>query len=280
MADPTAQTHRPSPALRPFVRRVTGYRLPVVDIVHHGLPSPELTFLLALDRPLTVGWSPDAATARPYWSMVSGMHSAPAYVFPSSGLVGIQLDLTPAGARALLGIPAGALRAATVELAEIAGRVGQELGDQVRSAADWPDRFDRLDSALLTMVDPQREMRTELRWAWQRLTRAGDRRVDRLADEIGWSRGYFARLFAAEFGLQPKETARVVRFDLARRALADGTVAAGTVPGRAARPGRLVADVAARYGYADQAHLTREWGRLAGCTPGEWQREVLAFVQS
>jgi AraC-like DNA-binding protein len=124
------------------------------------------------------------------------------------------------------------------------------------------------------MVEPHREIRTELGWAWHRLVAGGDRRVDRLADEIGWSRGYFARLFAAEFGLQPKETARVVRFDRARRALADGTVS-----GNAER-GSLVADIAARHGYADQAHLSREWRRLAGCTPGEWQREVLAFVQS
>ena len=268
-------SHRPAAALRPYVRRITGYRMPVVDLVHHGLPSPELTFLIALDGPLTVGWTPDLAAAQPFWSMVSGMHSAPAYVFPSSGRVGIQLDLTPAGARALLGLPAGALSATTVDLAEIAGRVGADLAEQVRAAPDWPGRFARLEESLLAMVEPEREIRAELGWAWRRLVAGGDRRVDRLADEIGWSRGYFARLFAGEFGLRPKETARVVRFDRARRALA-----AATVDGAAGAGGPSIADIAAEHGYADQAHLSREWRQLADCTPGEWQQEMLAFVQS
>jgi AraC-like DNA-binding protein len=45
----------------------------------------------------------------------------------------------------------------------------------------------------------------------------------------------------------------------------------------AARPG--LAEIAARCGYADQAHLTREWRELAGCTPSTWLAEELPSVQ-
>ncbi|MCW2852703.1 MAG: transcriptional regulator, partial [Nocardioides sp.] len=88
----------------------------------------------------------------------------------------------------------------------------------------------------------------------------------RLADEIGWSRGYFARLFALEYGLRPKETARIARFARAKVA--------------AERPGAGLAGVAAACGYADQAHLAREWRDLAGCPPTTWLREEFPDVQA
>jgi AraC-like DNA-binding protein len=58
----------------------------------------------------------------------------------------------------------------------------------------------------------------------------------------------------------------VVRFDRARRTLQ-----------RPAAPGtrRTLADVAALSGYCDQAHLAREFGALAGCSPSRWLEEEL-----
>ena len=53
-------------------------------------------------------------------------------------------------------------------------------------------------------------------------------------------------------GLRPKETARVVRFDRARRLLHAGV---------------RLGDVAADAGYFDQAHLNREFRALAGLSP-------------
>jgi len=42
------------------------------------------------------------------------------------------------------------------------------------------------------------------------------------------------------------------------------------------RPG--LAEVAARAGFYDQAHLHREWRELAGCTPSRWLSEELPSV--
>ncbi|MGH3331891.1 MAG: helix-turn-helix domain-containing protein, partial [Nocardioidaceae bacterium] len=74
-----------------------------------------------------------------------------------------------------------------------------------------------------------------------------------------------AAQFKGEYGLTPKQAARVMRFehswDLLRMA-----------------PRRL-ADVAATTGYADQAHMTREWRDLAGYTPVEWRRSEFPFLQ-
>lgn len=47
---------------------------------------------------------------------------------------------------------------------------------------------------------------------------------------------------------------------------------------RSGRPS--LADVAARCGYFDQAHLARDWNDLAGCPPSAWlSAEELPFVQ-
>jgi AraC-like DNA-binding protein len=58
--------------------------------------------------------------------------------------------------------------------------------------------------------------------------------------------------------------ARVLRFERARAELL--------------RPGPRLADVAARCGYADQAHLSREWRELAGCTPSQWIAEEAPWL--
>jgi transcriptional regulator GlxA family with amidase domain len=104
------------------------------------------------------------------------------------------------------------------------------------------------------------------------LTTAGGGRL-RVADvaaRVGWSDRHLGDRFRAETGLSPKEAARVVRFDRARRLLA-ARVGAG-------RPPEL-AGLAADGGFADQAHLTREWRAFSGLSPTGWLRAELGFVQ-
>lgn len=101
--------------------------------------------------------------------------------------------------------------------------------------------------------------------AWVRLHATGGRLpVSRLAEDVGWSRGQMARRFGSELGIGPKQVARLVRFGRAR----------DLVAGR-----RRLAEVAADCGYADQAHLTREWRELAGLAPTSWLEKEGTFVQ-
>lgn len=45
-------------------------------------------------------------------------------------------------------------------------------------------------------------------------------------------------------------------------------------------PTQGLAALAVRAGYADQAHMTREWRRICDTTPRAWlEEEVLPFVQ-
>ena len=45
------------------------------------------------------------------------------------------------------------------------------------------------------------------------------------------------------------------------------------------RPEIRLADLSAHFGYADQAHLTREFRAIAGCSPRQWMAEELPNVQ-
>jgi AraC-like DNA-binding protein len=112
------------------------------------------------------------------------------------------------------------------------------------------------------------DQRAEIGEALARLTRGAG--VAEVADEVGYSRRHLGGLLRAEIGLTPKEYQRVARFERSR-ALVLAASAAGRVS---------LADVAARAGYADQAHLAREWVRLAGCPPSTWIAEELPFVQA
>lgn len=107
-------------------------------------------------------------------------------------------------------------------------------------------------------------VRGEVGHALAALTRGA--RVQEVADEVGFSRRRLSTLVRGECGLAPKEFQRIARFRASRQALA-------------ARPRARLAEVAATTGYSDQAHLTREWTALAGCTPTTWLREEFPFVQ-
>jgi AraC-like DNA-binding protein len=263
---------RPRPQLGPLVASYTGYRIEGAEPgIHRGLPSRHLTFIVTLDGTVDLTAMPDPAQApASFTTLVGGLHAAPALISHDGHQHGIQLSLTPLGARVLLGLPAGELAGHVIDLGALLGPVTGELLDRLRSARTWTDRFFELDD-VLTRVPTRRPGHgggpaPELGWAWRRLS-AGHGRVEvgTLAREVGWSRRHLSERFRREFGLSPKVAGRVMRFEVAHRLL--------RAPNR---PG--LAEVAARAGFYDQAHLHREWRELAGCTPSRWIAEEFPSV--
>ena len=249
----------PHPSLRPYVSAMVGYR-DVLDprAVHHGLPAPTLTVILAFDEPLDAGWVDTPAESSRFWTCAAGLHATPALIRTHGFQHGIQLALTPLGARALLGVPAAALGDTMVAHDDLPLGVTAGLHAQLAGERGWEQRFDVLERHLVSLVrrhtvDPAHAAPAEVQAAWRAIQEShGSVRVGDLAERLGWSRRRLLTAFRAEYGLSPKEAARVARFDHTRRLVDDG------VP---------LADASARGGYADQAHLAREWSTLAGRTP-------------
>jgi AraC-like DNA-binding protein len=251
-----------TPGLAPYVDAVIDYDSDRGEPgVHIGLPSTALTLIFAIDDPLDVAWAGRPETRTRFWAHLSGLQPGPAEVRHDGRMRGVQVDLGVPGARALLGVPAG----------ELAGEL-LEAGDVTAHFASVPEQLagaprvrwrGLVEAALVTALDrPRREARAEVGHALAQLTRGQPVRAT--AAEVGLSRRHLGELVRRETGLSPKQFQRVARFQRAHRAV---------------RAGRPLATVAVECGYADQAHLTREWTALAGCSPRAWMRGELPFVQ-
>jgi AraC-like DNA-binding protein len=305
--------HDPPARLRPFVSGYAGYRQEgAAPARHRGLPSPELTFIVTLDDPLAIDAHPDPGQpAGRYNTLLGGLHTAPALVSHQGRWSGVQLGLTPLGARTLLGLPAAELANWDAEATDVIGGFADRLRELVVRQPTWAGRFAVIDQLLARRaaeLEAGRRVtvRPELGYAWRRLRETrGCVGVAALAAETGLSSRRLGTLFRDEFGLAPKEAGRVFRFTHARRRIGRaigagaagdaGTGGAGTArnagtggAGTAARrdgagataAGATLAALAAECGFYDQAHLAREFRALAGCPPSVWLAEEFRFVQA
>jgi AraC-like DNA-binding protein len=271
---------RPREWLRPYVAACTGYRQSGIGpALHRGLPSPWLTMVVTLDEPLVVARHPEPRQpASSHDFLLGGLHTSPALITHDGRQSGIQLALTPLGARGLLGMPASELAGIDVEASDVLGRLAGEIRERVLAAPDWDGRFAVLDELLSARLRHAREPRRagrprpEVSYAWDRLRQSrGAVSVAELAAETGWSVRHLGEQFRAETGLSPKAGARVIRFDQARRRLQRQQAENGRV---------VLADLAAGCGYYDQAHLARDFRDLAGCPPSVLLAEELRNVQA
>jgi AraC-like DNA-binding protein len=175
----------------------------------------------------------------------------------------LEVWLAPLGAYTLLGLPMGELRGHTVDLVDVLGAAGRRLAEQLREAATWRYRFALLDRFLLRRLERGPRPGPEVEWAWRRLVAtAGAVPIGRLAAEVGWSHKHLITRFRRQVGLAPKTAARLVRFDGVWRRLDQH------------RPPDW-ADLARQAGYADQAHLIRDFRQFTGTTPTAFLAQTL-----
>lgn len=167
----------------------------------------------------------------------------------------LEVRLSPLSGYALLGVPLNALRGRIVDLHDLLGVDGRRLAERLREAGAWRRRFTILDQFLLGRLDGGPRPSPEVVRVLQRLVATdGAARIGRLAGEVGWSHKHLITRFTQQVGLSPKAAARLVRFDGVLRRL-DQPDAPGWER------------IAAEAGYADQAHLVREFRTFTGITP-------------
>lgn len=139
-------------------------------------------------------------------------------------------------------------------------------GTGVREAAPAA-MFTSVDRWLLTLLAPTLGEPTNTSELMVRHIEAarGNLRIDTLARRLDKSARQLQRLFLEQVGVPAKLFACITRLQYARELIA-------------AAPGTGLADIAALAGYADQSHMTREFARLAGCSPAGQSSHVV-FVQ-
>jgi AraC-like DNA-binding protein len=181
---------------------------------------------------------------------VAGPDTGPVRVPLARGERVTGVRMRPGAGGAALGLPAQELRDRRVALEDIWGRAGRAVAE--RAGEDPGGLVEALRPRLAIAVPDPRVLA-----ATRRIAQAPAMSLPALAAAVGLGERHLRRRFSAAVGYGPKTFARVVRFRLALALL---------------RAGEAPAAVAAAAGFADQAHLTRELGALAGSTPGAFAR--------
>jgi AraC-like DNA-binding protein len=173
---------------------------------------------------------------------------------------GIQVDLTPPGARMLFGIAMHELARQSLPLAELMGGDARRLEEQLLAARSWDERFLLVEEDLGRRLEQASAPPADVMWAWQQLRAThGRARVSEIASALGCSRKHIAARFREHVGLPPKLVARTMRFRRAAELLAAGY---------------SLDRLAFVCGYYDQSHLDRDFREFAATTPTEYRRQA------
>jgi len=223
--------------------------------VHIGVPSPTVTVVVDLLDGLELS-GPGLSTPTRYRICTAGLHTSAFHIHHDGAQRGVQLELTPEAVRLMFGRPVAELAAGPIELTELGpfGSVYEE------AATAGPQRGAAVVAATLAdSAAPGEHGRTphpDAARTWHEIAKCRGRiTVRQLTERSGWSARYLATHFAREYGLSLKEAARLHRFHHARVALEAGLPAT---------------QVAADRGYADQAHLSREFRDFLGVSPSRY----------
>ncbi|MGE3876410.1 MAG: helix-turn-helix domain-containing protein, partial [Parvibaculaceae bacterium] len=188
-------------------------------------------------------------------SFAAGIYVAPVIVGSTGGAHCLQVNFSPLGALQFFGVAQSEIAGRTLSLDDLLGPGAPSLVHELHDAADWAARFALLDRFIARRFERARTPHDTVRAVWHGLERSkGAASIERLAQDAGVSRRHLAKLFRAEIGAAPKTMARIMRFEHARH-MAEAV------------PRQSWADIAYAAGYADQAHLTREFKELSGLSP-------------
>jgi AraC-like DNA-binding protein len=260
-------TGTPDPSLRDVVLRYEGFaeRTPG-PVTFRELPCTFVPIIIDLDAGWTVAHRQHAAPLR-LGSFVAGITDGPVLVGHAGSARCLQVDLTPLGARRLVGMPMSELANQTVPIDDVFGRFGRDLVQRVGEVPDWATRFALIDQVIRARLADAAPVDAGVAWSLRRITTSGGgTAIGDLADELGWSHRRLIARYRDHVGLPPKLVARIVRFEQLTAMLA-------------ANPAADWADAAIACGYFDQAHLAREVRELADITPTELRAQTVNFVQ-
>jgi AraC-like DNA-binding protein len=256
----------PSERLAPFVTRFNAYRERDTAFTRRCEPPSGLATLLfnlgedlRVEHPVAVYNAYGAGGA-----FYTGVSIRSAVTETLGAQVGAQVMLTPLGARLLIGFPLSEIGDLMIDPIDLFGGLARETGERLQERNAEEGRLAVLEAMIERRLAAScRGPAPDLMHAAQRLQTSGGRiAIADLAAEIGCSRKHLTMRFTKEFGIAPKMLCRVLRFSRALRALRRGALMS-------------LAELADFCGYADQAHLTRDFTEFAGAPPAAFLRRAL-----
>ncbi|WP_420967871.1 helix-turn-helix domain-containing protein [Bradyrhizobium sp. B120] len=250
-----------APSLRTagLIAAMTGYRETATGRFAQRQTAPLIVpLIISFGSPflIALGREPEANDRQQ--SFAAGLYAGPVYIESDGHAACVQVDFTPLGAYSFFGGAVTELAGRMIDIEDVLGHEGHRLRERLGAETCWQRRFDLIEDFVLRRAGHTPS--PEIAFAYRRLARsAGAISIAALAGEIGWSRKHLVGRFRSELGIAPKSLARMMRFHRASRLAQSGS--------------RLGwAGIAAESGYADQAHLAREFVEFAGEPPTAWAR--------
>lgn len=224
----------------------------------HMLPSGKVDLIFSLhDAPIT--WAPpDRHDELRSWTrgIVHGPQST-YYVTgskPKGRVIGVSFQAGMAGA--ILGVPLDELQDQHVCIEDLWGSRARGLRERLAMAPTPKAAIDILERDLIARMQRPLLLHPAVAQALRPGLLGAVVRVGEIQKQSGYSPRHFIELFRSNVGLAPKQFYRIRRFSTAL-----ASIARGKMP---------LAQVAISSGYADQAHLSREFRELAGVSPSAY----------
>jgi AraC-like DNA-binding protein len=245
-----------APAFRGLVFSIVGYRETGRGLDQSQELAPLVVpLIVSFAEPFEIALGRRATREDRFGSFASGLH--PGYVSINSRGAAecVQVDFTPSGAFRFFGLPMRELSSRMVPIEDLSDRGLGELRRRLGETACWERRFDIVEAFLAARFTEGPRPDPAVERAYRAILGSGGAvRIGDVARQLDWTRKHLNQRFREEIGLGPKAVARMARFN---RALSLA---------RAAGPPDW-AGIAALCGYADQAHLVREFRDFAGAPP-------------
>jgi AraC-like DNA-binding protein len=240
-----------SRALAPFVASFWVHRGQLAHRFERVLPAGCMQLLVNLHEDELRDYTLDGhAASRIRGTGLQGPRTTPVVIDTIGQCEICGVSFVPGGAWPFLGVPASVITDRVIDLSEFWGRHGSVLRDRLLEVRNPAAQLDVLETALLEQARHFNELdrAIEVACVWV----AQGMRVRTVGDRMGLTPRQLIARFRSRIGMSPKLFSRIARFQRVIHAM-DGETS--------------WVELADRYGFADQAHLIREFREFAGTTP-------------
>jgi AraC-like DNA-binding protein len=200
---------------------------------------------------------PDGACELQPRTILAGQLLAPIALSHTGGAAVAAIRLRPAAVKTVIGCRASEVTSRVLDLADVLPGT-RSIVERLAETGDDRSRIAILEAWLASIAHPAPKPEVE-RAVSVILASGGAAQLAAVASQTGVSQPHLERRFAEDVGLLPKAFARLVRLQRALRQIRDGAA---------------LGEAALACGYFDQAHMSRDFSRLAEMSPLAWREHA------
>ena len=247
--------YKPCKELQPYVRYYWGFKSnQLLNTLTFPIGCPQIIF--HKQTPLYI---PELGTAQPEFT-ISGQVNYPSHLYADGNVEMIVVVFQPYALKAFLNLPVSLLHNLEISGYDLENKHLRQLAAQIFDCEDTSSCISIIEQWLLLQIANVQTPKTaynikRITAALKRLFVMPSTSVTELASTACLGKKQFERLFNELVGANPKEYARIVRFQKSLKLLQHGS------------EDTSLAQLACQCGYADQSHFIREFRRFSGYTP-------------